>query len=162
MIRFFMPESATEPADLARIEFNLFLRFVTTPLIVILLILCAAGMAAEGIVSERTRETWGSLIATPLPHATSCAARCWRASGGCACYLATLLVLWTIGLVAGAIHPPGFLVSLLVAAAWTWLMLVSGCRRRSARKTGTTPQIGPAPHVLAHRTGIVPFLLPAR
>ena len=113
------------PADLARTEFNLYLRFITTPL-VFLITLVAAGMAAEGIVSERTRETWDSLIATPLTARDILRSKMLAALWRMRVILATLLALWTIGLIAGAIHPAGYLVSLLVVAAWTWLMLVFG------------------------------------
>src|SRR5262249_33578519 len=38
----------------------------------------------------------------------------------------TVSVLWTIGLAAGAIHPLGYLVSLLELAASAWMMAVLG------------------------------------
>ena len=66
LIRFFMSgPDVNPPVDVARTEFNVFLRYLTTP-IVFLVTMIAAGNAAEGIVSERARETWDSLIATPL------------------------------------------------------------------------------------------------
>ena len=51
---------STRLYDLARTEFNLYLRFITTPL-VFLITLVAAGMAAEGIVSERAARDLGQL-----------------------------------------------------------------------------------------------------
>ena len=109
------------PADLARIEFNLYLRFITTPLI-FMITLFTFGMAADGIVSERTRETWDSLIATSLTARDilrgNMLAGLWRMR----VILTTLLVLWTIGLIVGSVHPAGYFFSLLVVAAWTWLM----------------------------------------
>ncbi len=53
------------PADLARVELNVYLRFITAPLF-LLIIMIVSGFAAEGILRERTRETWDSLVATPL------------------------------------------------------------------------------------------------
>jgi ABC-type Na+ efflux pump permease subunit len=138
-IRFFISGAeVNSPADFARTDFNLYLRFVTTPL-VFLITLCAGGMAAEWITSERTRETWDSLIATPLTARdilrSYMLATLWRMR----VLLATLLALWTLGLAAGSIHPAGYLVSLLVVAAWTWLMLAYGTSASIAAKDKATP-----------------------
>ena len=138
-IRFFMSGSpVSPPADLARTEFNLYLRFITTPLI-FMITLFTFGMAADGIISERTRETWDSLIATPLTArdilSSNMLAGLWRMRA----IVTTLLALWTIGLVVGSVHPAGYLVSLLVVAAWTWLMLVSGISASIAAKDQAAP-----------------------
>jgi ABC-type Na+ efflux pump permease subunit len=139
VIRFLMSGAEVNPpADLARTEFNLYLRFITTPL-VFLITLFAGVMALEGIIRERTRETWDSLIATPLTArdilGSNMLAALWRMRT----ILATLFALWTIGLATGAIHPAGYLVSLLVVAAWTWLMLVSGLSASIAAKDQAAP-----------------------
>jgi ABC-type Na+ efflux pump permease subunit len=163
MVRFFTSGAEVNaPADLARTEFNLYLRFITTPL-VFLITLFAFGMAADGIVSERTRETWDSLIATPLPARdilrSNMLGGLWRMRA----IVTTLLALWTIGLVAGSVHPAGYLVSLLVAAAWTWLMLAFGLSTSIAANDKA-----PANHrfmgLLFLGTGslALPFLLPAK
>ena len=138
------------------------MRYITTPLI-FLITLVAAGMATEAIVSERTRETWDSLIATPLTARdilrSKMLAALWRMRG----LLATLLGLWTIGLVAGAIHPVGFLLSVLVVAALIWFMLVFGIYISigAKDKAATT---GPTMGLVFFLTGSValPFLLPGR
>jgi ABC-type Na+ efflux pump permease subunit len=161
--RFFMsgPE-VNPPSDFARTDFNLYLRYMTTPF-VFFITLVAAGMAADGIVRERTRETWDSLIATPLSARdilrSEMLAALWRLRGP----MATLLGLWTIGLVLGAVHPAAYLVSLLVAAAWTWMMLVFGISssiwaKDMAATTGKTMAL------VFGTTGtmILPFLLPPR
>jgi len=161
MIRFFMSGvEVNPPADLARTEFNLYLRFITAPLI-FMITLFAFGMAADGIVRERTRETWDSLIATPLTARdilrSNMLAGLWRMR----VIVTTLLVLWTIGLIVGSVHPAGFLVSLLVVAAWTWLMLVFGVSVSIAAKDKA-----PANYRfmgllhLATGTLVLPFLLP--
>ena len=125
-IRFFMSGyGVNPPADIARTELNLFLRNITTPMILFITLL-AAGMAAEAIVSERARETWDSLIATPLTARDILRSKMLAALWRMRLLLATLLGLWTIGLVAGAIHPIGFVGSVLVLAALIWLMLTFG------------------------------------
>ena len=134
VIRFLMSGAEVNPpADLARTEFNLYLRFITTPL-VFLITLFVAGIAADGIESERTRETWDSLIATPLTARDILRSHMLSALWRMRMILATLLALWTIGLATGAIHPAGYLVSLLVVAAWTWLLLVFGMSSSIAAK----------------------------
>ena len=84
----------------------------------------------------------------------------WRLRG----LMTTLLVLWTIGLMAGAIHPLGFFLTLLELAAWTWLLLVLGLLASVRAKDRTDCRESVAgPHVLADRLrAILPFLLPAR
>ena len=88
--------------------------------------LIAAGMASEAIISERTRETWDSLIATPLDARDILRSKMLAALWRMRAILATLLALWTIGLGAGAIHPIGFIIATVITAAWTWLFLVFG------------------------------------
>lgn len=161
MIRYFMSGvDVNPPADLARTEFNLYLRFVTTPLIFIITVF-TFGIAADGIVSERTRETWDSLIATPLTARDilrgNILAGLWRMR----VIMTTLLVLWTIGLVVGAVHPGGYFVSLLVVAAWIWFMLVFGVSVSMSAKD-KAPANYRFMGLLYIGTGtlVLPFLLP--
>ena len=161
--RLFMPDyGVNSPADIARTEFNLFLR-QTTPMFIVLIMLIAAAMASEGIVSERARETWDSLIATPLTAReilrSKLLAVIWRMRW----LLAILFGLWMIGLVAGAIHPIGLLVSALAVAASIWLMLTFGISisigaKDAAATTGPTSALVFA----VAGSGVLPFLLPAR
>jgi ABC-type Na+ efflux pump permease subunit len=163
MIRFFMSGyGVNPPADVARADFNIFLRFITTPL-TFLVTLIAAGMASESIISERTRETWGSLIATPLAARdilqSKMLATLWRMR----VTLATLLTLWTLGLASGAIHPLGFIVAVVVTAAWTWFFLVFGMHVALAGKdmaASTSRTLG----IMFVTTGTLalPFLVPGR
>jgi len=163
MLRFFFTEEiATAPLDLARVDFNLFLRSATTPILFILT-LVTAGIAAECITSERTRLTWYSLIATPLTareilrsKLLSCL---WRLRG----LLLALLVLWTIGLMAGAIHPLGFFLTVLELAAWTWMLLLLGLLVSVRAKDATDSanrSLGLL--ILPIVSGFLPFVLPAR
>ncbi len=121
--RIFMPATGPgAPVDLARTEFNSFLRSITCPL-VFLITLMALGGAAEAIVTERARGTWDSLIATSLSARdilrSKMLASVWRLRWTAG----TLLVLWTLGLAAGAIHPLGFIAAVLVTASSCWLYL---------------------------------------
>jgi len=163
MLRFFFTEPiGSAPLDLARVDFNLFLRSATTP-IVFLLALMTAGVAADGISSERVRATWDSLIATPLAARdilrSKLLACLWRLRG----LLLTLLVLWSIGLMAGAIHPLGFFLTALELAAWTWFLILLGLLA-SVRAKDPAESAGRALGllILPVVSGIIPFLLPAR
>jgi ABC-type Na+ efflux pump permease subunit len=123
LMRFFMPAAGPgAPVDLARNEFSSFLRAITCPL-VFLVTLVALGAAAEAIATERARGTWDSLLATSLSARDILRSKM-RASAWRLRYTAlTLLVLWTLGLAAGAIHPLGYIAAALVTATACWLYL---------------------------------------
>ena len=163
MIRFFMSGyGVNPPADVARSDFNAYLRFITIPL-TFLLTLIAAGMTSESIISERNRETWDSLIATPLDSRAILRSKILAALWRMRATVATLLALWMLGVCAGAIHPLGFVVATVVTAAWTWLFLVFGLHASLAAKdmgTPTSRNLG----VMLLTTGslVLPFLAPGR
>jgi ABC-type transport system involved in multi-copper enzyme maturation permease subunit len=163
MLRFFFVEpSSSVLVDLARTDFNLFLRSVTTP-IVFLLALMTAGIAAEAVSSERIRETWYSLISTPFSARdilrSKLLASLWRIRG----LLLTLVFLWTLGLLAGSIHPLGYLLSAFELAAWTWLLLVIGLRASVRARDPTLAANGSLSLLfLPLASGVLPFVLPAR
>ena len=100
-------------ADQSRIDFNIFLRFLTV-FFSLFLVPTAAGLGASGIAAERSRETWSSLLATPLTARDILWAKTLAAFWRLRCDRRTMvIVLWTLGLIAGAIHPLGFVLSLL-------------------------------------------------
>ena len=110
MIRFFMPDYGVKPpVDIVRTEFNVFLRSHRDDD-------CSSSSrsrrrttSAAGIATERAKETWNSLIATPLTVRDILRSKMLAALWQMPWMLATVLVLWTIGLIAGAIHPLGYL-----------------------------------------------------
>jgi ABC-type transport system involved in multi-copper enzyme maturation permease subunit len=163
IVRFFVSGTdVNPPVDIARTEFNIFLRFVTTS-IVYLVTMAAAGSAAAGIVGERARATWDSLIATPLSARDILRSELLVALWRMRSILATLLALWTIGLCAGAVHPLGYLVSVLVLAAWTWFMLAFGLSIAiKAKDAGATTSSSFGVLFLMTCVGVLPFLLPSR
>jgi hypothetical protein len=89
-------------------------------------LLIAAGVAAEGVTAERARETWDGLIVTPLDGKTILSAKmigaAWNARWG----LILLGALWSVGLLAGALHPLGFAVALILLGFATWFMVALG------------------------------------
>jgi len=144
----------------ARFEFNVALR-MATGIFDALYVLIVAGAAAECLVEERERDTWLGLIATPLTGREILRAKMlgaiWRTRG-----LATLmLALWTVGLLAGAVHPLGFLAALAGLVASAWLLAAAGISsslRSRDRNQATTRVLLPV--LLLGCLGIVPFLLP--
>ncbi len=100
ILRFFMEQSGPGvPIDAARTDFNIFIRFMTAA-ILFMIALVATGIALEVLNTERTRETWNSLIATPLSGRDillgKLRACLWRLRGT----LVTVLALWTLGLLS--------------------------------------------------------------
>jgi ABC-type Na+ efflux pump permease subunit len=161
--RFYMPDyGPNPPVDIARTEFNLVLRSISIPL-VFLLTLCCVGVSAEAIVTERTRLTWDSLIATSLSAReilrSKLLAAIWRL---CALGVTTL-VLWTLGLVAGAIHPLGCLTAVLITCAFCWMYLTLGLLS-SVKAPDLARATNPSFTLYFVLTGSIAliFLLPAR
>ena len=100
VLRFFMDDSTSNmPADAYRVDFNVFLRFVTLAIMFVTSLVCG-GIGLELIVTERAKDTWSSLIATSLSAPRDPAREVSR--GRCALRtLGTLLfVLWTLGLLS--------------------------------------------------------------
>jgi ABC-type transport system involved in multi-copper enzyme maturation permease subunit len=159
-VRYF-PNSATGLAvDQSRIDFNVFLRFVTV-FFSLFLGACAAGLGADGIIAERSRETWGSLIATPLTARDILRAKTLATFCRFRLIVGTMVVLWTLGLIAGAIHPVGFVLSMLVLFSWTWFMVAWGtlCAIKArVAALATIPGISFA--YLLIGTAVLPIFLP--
>jgi ABC-type Na+ efflux pump permease subunit len=163
MIRFFMPEYGVKPpVDIARTEFNVLLRYITAPMM-FFITLMAASTAAAGIASERAKETWNSLIATPLTARDLLRSKMLAALWQMRWVLTTMLVLWTIGLIAGSIHPLGYLAAVLEMAATTWFFLAWGTLA-SVRAKDLATAAGQSTRLamLLGFSGIVPLLLPGR
>jgi len=111
--------------EIRRTEFNQFLRIVTS-WVEFFTTLIAAGIAATGLTEERARETWDSLLSTPLCPWELIRGKmigaAWRVRWG-----ALLLVaLWSVGVLAGSIHPLGWGAALVLLAASIWLVTALG------------------------------------
>ena len=85
------------------------------------MLLIVAGLAAGSVTLERARDTWDSLIATPLDGRhilrAKMLATIWKMRYGALLVFA----LWTIGLLTGSVHPVGFgaaVVLLIVSIAF--------------------------------------------
>ncbi len=144
----------------ARLEFNIVLRHATVVLDY-LYVLIIAGMAAEGVATEKERGTWLGLIATPLSGWEILRAKMlgafWRAR-----VLSLVMVgLWTVGLLTGAVHPLGFVAAMAGLGVSSWLCVAGGTYASlwSPDRKEATARIIP-PMMLLPISALVLFLPP--
>jgi ABC-type transport system involved in multi-copper enzyme maturation permease subunit len=163
VLRFFLEQSGPGvPIDAARTDFNIFLRLVTC-VILFMMALVSTAIAGEVVAGERTRETWNSLIATPLSGRDillgKLRASLWRLRT----ITITVLSLWTLGLLSGALQPLGFIAAVLVLTSSTGLYLVIGlwiALTATDRNTASSRSLTVI--FLPMISAALPFLLPAR
>ena len=133
--KLFFP-TGSAAAGQARLEFNIALRQFSA-IFVMLYVVMVAGTAAMSVIVEHERGTWQSLIATSLTGweilRAKMLAAVWRARGAGLC----LVALWSAGLLAGAVHPLGFVnavAGLFVIGAFYAALGVSLSLRLGQRK----------------------------
>jgi hypothetical protein len=105
--KFFFPAGSVAPGQ-ARLEFNAALRQFSA-IFVMLYAVMVCGTAPMSMVQERERDTWQSLIATPLTGWQILRAKMLAAIWRVRFTGLTLIALWAVGLLAGSVHPLGFL-----------------------------------------------------
>ncbi len=107
--------SAAAPGQ-ARLEFNLALRQISAMFFLGVAMSCFSS-GVQSVAQERRRDTWLGLLATPMSGGEIIRGKVlgafWRSRDG----VASLLLLWTIGLASGAIHPLGFLAAVILLGA---------------------------------------------
>ena len=134
----------------ARLEFNIVLRQSTSLFLMAYIALAFSG-AYEAVKGERRRDTWLGLIATPLSGREILRAKMlgslWKARDG----VFTMLGLWTIGLLAGSIHPLGVLadvaflaISGVFYAALALSLVLRECDPEKAAIEAVSPLWAPA------------------
>ena len=157
------PGSGLPPATPgeARLEFNIVLREVTAA-VAWLYVMMVASAAAEGVAAEKERDTWLGLIATPLSGAEILRAKMIGAVWKCRGLTVPLIAVWIVALLAGALHPLGFLLALLVLGTTSWFFAALGMRaslwaknRKRAVERVMLPSM-----VLPSIGYVVPFLPP--
>ncbi len=89
-------------------------------------LLAVAGTSASSVTMEREEDTWISLTSTPLTGREilrgKVAGALWAHRG----FAAIPLMLWTIGLATGEVHPIGFLGALVALGVVTWMVAAVG------------------------------------
>ena len=89
-------------------------------------LLALAGASASSVAVEREEDTWVSLTSTPLTGWEILRGKVLGAIWSQRSFALIPLALWTLGLVAGAIHPLGFLATLGAFAITSWLVAAVG------------------------------------
>ena len=89
-------------------------------------LLGVASDAASGLTLEREKDTWISLIATPLTGTEILRAKMLGAVWNIRHTAFLLLGLWLVGVLVGSVHPFGLLAVLAELAAFTWFTAALG------------------------------------
>jgi hypothetical protein len=113
------------PPRSARGTFHEYLRIVGTGISLVYLLGVASDSAA-GLTSEREKDTWISLIATPLTGTEILRAKMLGAVWNIRHTALLLLGLWLVGVLVGSVHPFGLLAVLAELAAFTWFTAALG------------------------------------
>jgi hypothetical protein len=144
----------------ARALFNLVLRDVTF-FFCILGLLLTAETAAKSVGDERAQNTWPGLLATPLPAVTILRANVLGAVWALRGLFVLEIGLWSTGLAAGAVHPLGYVASLVLLIVSTVFTAVVGMAL-SLRSDDSKPAVDRTVLVLVLLTfsGLLPRLLP--
>jgi ABC-type Na+ efflux pump permease subunit len=112
-------------SEIRRMAFNEILRIITS-LVEFFVILATAGIAATGLTEERARETWDSLLATPLAAREILQAKMIAAAWKVRWVALLLVALWLLGLLAGSIHPLGLGAALVLLTVSIWFAAALG------------------------------------
>jgi ABC-type transport system involved in multi-copper enzyme maturation permease subunit len=116
LVRVSVPSlSSTALPGQARLEFNIVVRIFTC-IFILAFTMAAFTVAFESIKGERRRDTWLGLLATPLTAREILRGKALGSLWKVRWAALTLVALWTIGLLAGAVHPLGYLASLAFLA----------------------------------------------
>jgi hypothetical protein len=128
--------------DDSRTDFNLLLR-CGTMLFFLVHTLILTGMAAERIGLERVRQTWTSLLTTPLTGAEILRGYRRGITIRLGAFALAGVAFWTFGLAAGAIHPVGFVAVILYLIVTTCFCAALGSSlslwSRDAAAAGSLP-----------------------
>jgi hypothetical protein len=113
------------PPRSARGAFHDYLRIVCTGTYLIFA-LGVASDAAAGLTTEREKETWISLIATPLTGTEIVRAKLLGAIWGIRHVGLILAMLGFVGVLAGSVHPLGIILVFFELAAFIWFAAALG------------------------------------
>jgi len=124
------------PNDRARISMNLSIRESSMALAV-LGMLAVASTAAVSLTSEREQDTWISLATTLLTPGEIVRGKQFGAIWSARRIGLALLLLWSVGIVLGAIHPLGVLAAIWVIGLAWWFIAAIGVFISSRAKNST-------------------------
>jgi hypothetical protein len=148
------------PPGQARAVFNQALRGVTL-VFSIFIGLLVTEHAARSVADERERDTWPGLCLTPLSGHAIFQAKALGALWKVRALLVLLSGLWLVGVLAGAVHPLGFLSALALLLTSTALLAMMGAATSlwsSDRERATERNM--LFTIVATFSGVLPRLLP--
>lgn len=110
-----------------------------------------AGASAGSIALEREEDTWTGLLSTPLDGDEILRGKMLGSLAGLWPLGATIVLLWMVGLVCGALHPVGFVLGILAFGLFTWYAIALGTycslhARTAWRAQGLVLAVLIAPH----------------
>ncbi len=108
-----------------RMALNFFLRYVGAFLFGIWM-LWLGSLSAASFTSEREQDTWISLLATPLDGSEIVKGKMLGPLRTTAAMGVSIVALWLIGLLAGAVHPLGLINAAVVMGVMTWFVVALG------------------------------------
>jgi ABC-type transport system involved in multi-copper enzyme maturation permease subunit len=82
--------------------------------------------AATTVVSERERSNWDALLLTPLEGEEILRAKVWGSLYGLRWFMASMVLLWTVGLIYGAMQPAEYWWLLASCAVGSFFMSSAG------------------------------------
>ncbi|WP_435017813.1 hypothetical protein TA3x_005433 [Tundrisphaera sp. TA3] len=104
-------------------------------------LLAVAGASASSVAVEREEDTWLTLTSTPLAGREILRGKAIGALWAQRGFGVFLLLIWAVGLLAGALHPLGVLMASAVLALETWLVAAIGVHA-SMRSATTSKALG--------------------
>jgi hypothetical protein len=103
----------------------------------VLLLLSVASAAAVSLTSEREQDTWTSLTGTLLTGREIVRAKIRGAIWNSWRLVLGLLIMWTVGLLAGGLFPPGVLAAVAELLAFCWFTAALGVWISSRARNST-------------------------
>lgn len=156
-----MPATAQAPLGLARWELNTVIRWLTA-IFSFMNVIVSVSYASEAIVTERSKDTLSGLLATPLSGPEILRAKALGTLWRLRLWILLPLALWTLGLVAGAVHPLGFLAAVIGLALTIWCCVAIGLFGSIWAEDLKSVSANVAfPALMVVFSGLLPLLLPS-
>jgi ABC-type Na+ efflux pump permease subunit len=111
--------------SVARDRLNLSVRILST-ILYLFAALTIAGIAATGVTNERERDTWTSLVSTPLEAREIIQGKFLGAFFRIRIVLGLMVLIWSIGATVGAVHPFGLLLAALATTIFLSFIVTLG------------------------------------
>ena len=128
----------------------------------VLLTLAVGVAAASSLTSERERDTWISLIATPLEGWEIVRGKMVGAVWGYRWILGLMAFYWLLGLVLGSTHPVGIVTAALVTAVNIWFATAVGVYFSLVSRTTTRAMAATISLLIFFNCGYLFCVIPLR